>query len=220
MRNSGFVEDIQFCKRTQEPIRRKHKRKIIYFHPPWSDQIEPKIGKSFLNILDKHFPRGSELYHYFNRQKIKVSYSNLPNVSRAIKGMNRLVLHPEKALQLKGCNCESARNGNGCCEEGNHCLTCNCVYLGKLSYKKPHPVTRMMVQNEKGYFGLTQNEFKVRHSGHKTSFNLPAYKTSTTLSRKVWELKESNPPINFDLKFSIIKLAQSYTKESKTCVLC
>ena len=134
--------------------------------------------------------------------------------------MNRMILHSEKALQLKGCNCESARNGNGCVEEGGHCLTCNCVYLGKLSYEKPHTITRRMVRYQKGYFGLTQNQFKTRHSGHKTTFNLPAYKTSTTLSRKVWELKESNPPINFVLKFSIIKLAQSYTKESKTCVLC
>ena len=37
---------------------------------------------------------------------------------------------------------------------------------------------------------------------------------------KVWELKEATPPINFILKFSIVKLAQSYTKESKTCLLC
>ena len=40
------------------------------------------------------------------------------------------------------------------------------------------------------------------------------------VSTKVWELKESTPPISFNIKFSIIKLAQSYTKESKTCLLC
>ena len=83
-----------------------------------------------------------------------------------------------------------------------------------------HHITGMLMQCRKGYFGPTQNEFKTRHSGHKTTFNLPAYKTSTTLSRKVWELKEATPPINFTLKFSIVKLAQSYTKESKTCLLC
>ena len=88
------------------------------------------------------------------------------------------------------------------------------------NYELPHPTTAMMVQITKGYYGLTQNEFKMRVSGHKTTFNHQKYKTSTTHSRKVWELKESTPPINFNIKFSIIKLAQSYTKESKTCLLC
>ena len=107
LRNSGFLENIQFSKRNEEQ-RRHRRRKVIFYHPPWSNQIETKIGKSFLSLLDKHFPRGSDLFNYFNRQKVKVSYSNLPNVSRAIKGINRKVLHPETALQLKGCNCESA----------------------------------------------------------------------------------------------------------------
>ena len=88
------------------------------------------------------------------------------------------------------------------------------------NYELPHPTTAMMVQITKGYYGLTQNEFKMRVSGHKTTFNHQKYKTSTTLSRKVWELKESTPPINFNIKFHIVKLAQSYTKESKTCLLC
>lgn len=219
LRNSGFLSSIEFSKRNAE-TKTNRKRKVIYFHPPWSDQIETKIGKSFLNLLDKHFPRGTELHHFFSRQKVKVSYSNLPNVSRAIKGNNRRVLHPETTLQLRGCNCESARNGNGCVEEGEHCLSNNCVYLGKLSYEKPHHITGILTQFRKGYYGLTQNEFKSRHSGHQTTINLPKYKTATTLSRKVWELKEATPPINFILKFSIVKLAQSYTKESKTCLLC
>ena len=142
--NSGFNESIQFSKRP-ETRKRNRNRKIIYFHPPWSDTIESKVGKSFLKLLDKHFPRGSELNHYFNRQKVKVSYSNLPNVDRAIKGNNRRVLHPETTLQLKGCNCDSARNGNGCVVEGDHCQTENCVYLAKLSYEMPNPITAIWV---------------------------------------------------------------------------
>ena len=78
----------------------------------------------------------------------------------------------------------------------------------------------MMIQWIKGYYGLMANLFKARVSSHETTFRYPTYKSSTTLSRKVWELKEATPPINFTLKFSIVKLAQSYTKESKTCVLC
>ena len=73
---------------------------------------------------------------------------------------------------------------------------------------------------KKKYFGLTQNSFKSRHSGHKTSFKYPKYKTQTRLSRAIWRLKESNPPIPFKLKFSILKLARAYTRESRNCHLC
>ena len=69
-------------------------------------------------------------------------------------------------------------------------------------------------------YSLTSNPFKQRFSSHKSSLKLPAYKTQTKLSRHVWELKEANPPVPFQLKFSIVKLAQSYTKESKFCSLC
>ena len=220
LRNSGFNEEIKFSKRTRENKRATRSRRIIFFHPPWSDQIHTRIGKSFLQLLDKHFPRGSELFHYFSRQKVKVSYSILPNVSRILKSHNRQILHPEQKLQLKGCDCEEGRNGRECIEENSHCLTENVCYLGKLDYEITHPVTRTQVKIKKKYFGLTQNSFKSRHSGHKTSFKHPKYKTQTRLSRAIWRLKESNPPIPFKLKFSILKLARAYTRESRNCHLC
>ena len=217
LRNSGFDEAIKFS-RKENNNKRTRGRKIIYFHPPWSDQIESKLGKGFLQLLDKHFPRGCELFHYFNRQKVKVSYSNLPNVARQIKGINRKVLHPEKILQLKGCNCPNGPDN--CVVEGGHCLTDNVVYCGQLNYEQEHPITRVKENVRKDYFGLTSNQFKIRFSSHKSSIKLPAYKTQTRLSRHVWKLKEANPPVPFQLKFSIVKLAQSYTKESKFCFLC
>ena len=129
LRNSGFDEPIKFSKK-DDKIKRNRSRKIIYFHPPWSDQIESKIGKGFLQLLDKHFPKGSELFHYFNRQKVKVSYSILPNVTRQIKGNNRKVLHPEKIMQLKGCSCTNGPDN--CIVEGGHCLTDNVVWTTQL----------------------------------------------------------------------------------------
>ena len=43
----------------------------------------------------------------------------------------------------------------------------------------------------------------------------------TRLSRHVWKLKEANPPVPFQLKVSIVKLAQSYTKKERWfCFLC
>ena len=68
--------------------------------------------------------------------------------------------------------------------------------------------------------GIRHSGHRQRHSGHKTSFKHLKYKTQTRLSRAIWRLKESNPPIPFKLKFSILKLARAYTRESKNCHLC
>ena len=108
LRNSGFNEEIKFSKRDNNR-KGNRSRRIIFFHPPWSDQIKSNVGKCFLQLLDKHFPRGSELFHYFSRQKVKVSYSILPNVARILKSHNRKVLNPEQKLQLKGCDCEEGK---------------------------------------------------------------------------------------------------------------
>ena len=102
---------------------------------------------------------------------------------------NRKVLHPEQSLQLKGCGCQEARNGGECIEEGKNCLTDNVCYLGTLDYEISHPVTRTRIKVKKKYFGLSQDSFRSRHSGHKTSFKLPKYKASTKLSTAIWKLK-------------------------------
>lgn len=217
LKNSGFNEDISYSERN-ETRNRGRKRTIIYFNPPWSDQIETKIGQNFLKLMDKHFPKSKEIGRYFNRQKVKVSYSNLPNVARQLKGINKAILAPEKILKLKGCSCEGGPDN--CIVEGGHCLSDMVCYLGKLKYEQAHPTSGLLREVAKDYFGLTENEFKKRHSGHKTSFNLPAYKTATKLSIAIWKLKEANPPIPYQLNFSIVQLAQSYTKEAKFCFLC
>ena len=42
------------------------------------------------------------------------------------------------------------------------------------------------------YIGLTGDTFKSRYTAHKSSFTHEKYRTSTALSQKIWELKESN----------------------------
>ena len=211
LRNSGFNEEISYSERNARRNKGR-KRKIIFFHPPWSDQIETKVGQNFLKLLDKHFPRGSELSQYFNS-----IYSNLPNVARQFKGINKALLSPERILELKGCSCDDT---DDCIVEGGHCLTDNVCYLGNLKYEQAHPTTGQLRELSKDYFGLTENQLRKRISGHKTSFNLPAYKNATKLSIAIWKLKEANPPIPYQLKFFIAQLARSYTREAQFCFLC
>ena len=40
------------------------KGKIIRFNTPYSENVETNIGKTFLKLIDKHFPKTQELYLY------------------------------------------------------------------------------------------------------------------------------------------------------------
>ena len=68
----------------EEEIQQKKKRtrskKVIWFNPPYSVNIRTNVGKEFLDLLDKHFPKGNPLHKILNRNTVKVSYRCLPNM--------------------------------------------------------------------------------------------------------------------------------------------
>ena len=49
------------------------KRNIIWFNPPFSTNVTTKIGRYFLNLVDKHSPRDHKFHKILNRSNIKVS---------------------------------------------------------------------------------------------------------------------------------------------------
>ena len=61
---------------------RKRNRNIIWFNPPFSKNVATKIGRYFLNLLDKYFPRDHKFHKILNRNNIKVSYSCMPNINQ------------------------------------------------------------------------------------------------------------------------------------------
>lgn len=65
---------------------------------------------------------------------------------------------------------------------------------------------------------MTANRFKERYGNHKKSFNDRRYKYEIELSKYVWKLKESGK--DYDIKWSIVKRAPSYTAGGKKCHLC
>ena len=88
----------------------KHKRKIIWFNPPFSKNVFTKIGKSFLRLLDLHFPRNHIYSSIFNRNKIKVSYNRMQNIKSVINNHNMKVLNNTTEIE-DSFNC---RNKNNC----------------------------------------------------------------------------------------------------------
>ena len=68
------------------------------------------------------------------------------------------------------------------------------------------------------YVGLTERKFKDRHKEHITSFEKRKLKSSTTLSKKVWNLKERGLP--YEVKWKILRKAKPYQSGDSHCLLC
>ena len=64
---------------------RNRARNITWFNPLYSQNVKTNIGKTFLNLVKKHFPRDHKLYKIFNRNTLKLSYSCMSSMYRLIK---------------------------------------------------------------------------------------------------------------------------------------
>ena len=124
LRQSGYNKELTYKPTdTNHQKHSKHKRKIIWFNPPFSKNVSTKIGKSFLSLLDLHFPKKHIYSSIFNRNKIKVCYSCMQNIKSVINNHNMKVLSNTVETE-ESCNC---RNKNNCPLHGK-CLTPNIIY--------------------------------------------------------------------------------------------
>ena len=78
LRNSGFIEELKYKnkdgeERTRNEDKRKRRRKIIWFNPPFSLSVKTNIGKLFFKMLKKHFPKANQLSKIFNKNTIKLA---------------------------------------------------------------------------------------------------------------------------------------------------
>ena len=109
------------------------KRNITWFNSSFNINVATNVAKTFLSLIDKHFPKDKKLGKIFNRNTIKVSYSCLPNVKQTISNNNHrlLQLHrmKESSQDSKLCNC---RQKSSCPLDGK-CLTKCVVYKATVS---------------------------------------------------------------------------------------
>lgn len=208
LKESGYTEKLAYMsdKETTKKTR-KRKRKIIWFNPPFSKNVQSNIGRQFLNLLAKHFPPESKLHKIFNKGTVKVSYSCMKNMTSVVKSHNNKIINMNnnQDATAKLCNC---RNKDACPLNGN-CLVNSVVYKATVTSSKEDP---------KAYIGLTENAFKTRYGNHKQSFNNRCKANSTELSKYIWHLKETNS--EYDIKWSILSSASAYTNATKKCDLC
>ena len=203
---SGYAYQLQYTQ-TTETNRRNRGRNIIWFNPPFSKTVCTNVGKSFLNLIDKHFPQSNKFRKIFNRNNIKVSYSCMKNLGSIINAHNKKILEDKPVHQLGECNC---RVKNDCPLKG-HCLTNNVLYEATINANIPN-------YSEKVYKGVTCPIFKSRFKNHEKAFNHIKYKNDCELSKEVWKIKEKGG--NYSITWRVIKQYRDYNPASKNCALC
>ena len=100
LKTSGHTADLEF-----NPNRPKKR-----LNPPFNKNIKTNIGKTFLKLIDKYFPRSSKLHKIFNRNTIKVSYSCTENMSMIIKKHNKKIINNKATPTTPPCNCRKKLN--------------------------------------------------------------------------------------------------------------
>ena len=208
LKKSGFHTKLEYAPRPARRTRRR-RREVLWYNPPFDLQVKTNIGKTFLCLLDKHFPRHHRLHPIINRSSVKINYCCMPNIASHIKAHNRKLLKeptPQEAPTTT-CNC---LNESNCPLEGN-CLQDAVVYKADV-----FPVAE--APEFEYYVGNTEPMFKGRWSDHNTSFRYERYKTKSKLSKYVWKLKEEGrSPL---IKWSILRRCAPYRAGSKRCNLC
>ena len=95
--NMGSSSDTEKVGREGKDNRgkRKRRRDIVWYNPPYNACITSNLGKNFLSLIDRHFPktRKDNLQKIINRHTIKISYSTTPNMKYIINAHNTKVLN-------------------------------------------------------------------------------------------------------------------------------
>ena len=78
-------------------LKKNRSHDIIWFNPPFSQNIKTNNGKIFLKLIKKHFSNHHHLHKIFNLNTIKLSYSCMSNMSSFIK-QHTLIFHPDRQI--------------------------------------------------------------------------------------------------------------------------
>ena len=198
---SGFNETIEFT--ATPPPRRNRNRKIIWFNPPYSVNVKTNIGRIFLWLIDKHFPRNHKYRKLFNRNSVKITYSCMPNMASVIRNHNTNLLKDTTPTDIKECSCHQKQEFplEKKCLSGY--LVCNAS------------ADRLDTNKTKHYYGICKKNSKERYNIHAASSRNKSKEKNTELSKYIWELEENN----IHLKWCIASEAHPHVCGSRECDL-
>ena len=179
LRSSGYNENIQYVRNQNQWVNKsKNKsRNIIWFNPPYSQNDQTNVVKSFLQLIDKHFPKSNKLHNAFIRNNLKVTYSCTTNMAIIMKHIIMI-----KKILNENCDDVENRRKYNCrnkdlCPLGGECLTSNVIY---------EATVRTTSSDTKIFIRMTENDFKTRYNNHKLSFKDRKHSHDTVLSKHIW----------------------------------
>lgn len=207
LKRNGYNHQLRY----NPPVARQRQRtrNVIWFNPPYSKTVETNVGKEFLKLVRKHFPRNNKFNKIFNTNTVKISYGCMTNIGGIITSQNKKVLGENKTLERGSCNCERRYRGN--CPLNGECLTGNAMYEATVTSSEPnYPVNK--------YVGITEPVFKTRLGNHEKEFNNEKYENATELSKEIWKIKRKGH--SYNVKWRMLKQFPSYNPTAKKCMLC
>ena len=208
LRDSGYA-DVNLIYQVPKPKRKNRSPNITWFNPPFCRSIKSKIGRDFLNIVDQSFPKSHPLSKVLNRITIKVSPSCpscLPNMQARISSFNKAKLDPTPVNtdpSQAGCKCTQDP-----CPLRGSCEANDVIYQATITGDT----------HDFKYVGSTSRKFITRFHTHNTSLRHRHSKTPTSMSRKVWELRDRG--IQPTVSYQILKTARSAATCDRKCKLC
>ena len=205
LKKGGHQHVLSYQPENEKKKNKKRKRKnIIFFNPPYCKSVETRIGKCFLDLVDRNFGNKHPYHKIFNRKLLKISYSCMPNIKSRIMAHNRKMLDDDPNMRM--CNCRVKNE----CPVSNRCLTENTVYKATVFN---------ITKNETNfYIGSTGLTFKNRYTKHKHSFNWIAKRNATALSDHIWKLKENNN--KYKITWEILARTKIKYNSQNGCKLC
>ena len=206
LKKSGYDFELFFDPPKPGSPKKNRKRKILYFNPPFSKNVQTNIGQNFLKLLRDHFPKDSPLKKVVNSNNVKLSYRCMGNFKQKIAAHNSKIQKQAQPNVPPGCNCTGQM---GPCPLQGQCLVKSVVYGAEVSDSN-HDVQT--------YTGLTSNLFKQRFYKHRSSFLHESEEHETTLSSHIWDLKRKN--LDFDIQWNIKGKAPPFNPVSRRCRLC
>ena len=128
---------------------------MFYYNPPFSNCVKTDIGKEFLKIVSKHFPKTGIYGKIFNKNTIKISYSCMHNLEKEIYKHNQKT--PQNSYDTdddnrKLCNYRIKSN----CPVNGKCLTKGVIYKATVLHKNKKHI----------YIGAIGRELKSRYYEH------------------------------------------------------
>ena len=124
LHQSGYQQKLKYnLVNTKIHNKRNHKRNIIWFNSSFSRNVLTKIGKCFLNLLDKRFPQN----HRFHI----VSYSCTKNMKTVTNNHNKSILGINSSINYQLTIVKKA------CPLNVQCQIAKIVYQDTLSINQP-----------------------------------------------------------------------------------